>query len=276
MGAVPAPPAPGPRPRHRRHGRSLVVVSVVPWGFHRDDEGAIGVADDIHRVLLLASRRWRTPKSLSYPQRHSGIPAPDRGRTGTPRTRARNRGISAPQAPYSGRMSLSGEYEPSPSEWVSNQVAEYEASGGTKANTLLDTGMPVIIVSTRGNKSGKVRKTPLMRVEHDGEYALVASKGGDPEAPCVVLQPARRSRCRGAAGRAGAVRGHRAARPTVTRSASGGTAPWRRTRPMRSTRPRRTARSRCSSPPPRVAEHHINRRSPSSRPSRSGPARSWR
>ena len=86
-------------------------------------------------------------------------------------------------APYSGRMSLSGEYEPSPSEWVRDQVAEYEASGGTKGNTLLDTGMPVIIVSTRGNKSGKVRKTPLMRVEHDGEYALVASKGGAPEHP---------------------------------------------------------------------------------------------
>jgi deazaflavin-dependent oxidoreductase (nitroreductase family) len=85
--------------------------------------------------------------------------------------------------PYSGRMSLSGEYEPSPSEWVRDQVAEYEASGGTKGNTLLDTGMPVIIVSTRGNKSGKVRKTPLMRVEHDGEYALVASKGGAPEHP---------------------------------------------------------------------------------------------
>ena len=63
------------------------------------------------------------------------------------------------------------------------QVAEYEASGGTKANTLLDTGMPVIIVTTRGNKSKKVRKTPLMRVEHDGEYALVASKGGAPEHP---------------------------------------------------------------------------------------------
>jgi deazaflavin-dependent oxidoreductase (nitroreductase family) len=66
---------------------------------------------------------------------------------------------------------------------VRDQVAEYEASGGTKGNTLLDTGMPVIIVSTRGNKSGKVRKTPLMRVEHDGEYALVASKGGAPEHP---------------------------------------------------------------------------------------------
>jgi F420H(2)-dependent quinone reductase len=85
--------------------------------------------------------------------------------------------------PYSGQMPQDAEYEPSPSEWVRNQVAEYEASGGTRANTLLDTGMPVIIVTSRGNKTGKVRKTPLMRVEHDGEYALVASKGGAPEHP---------------------------------------------------------------------------------------------
>jgi F420H(2)-dependent quinone reductase len=80
-------------------------------------------------------------------------------------------------------MSLDGEYEPSPAQWVRDQVAEYEASGGQRANTLTDTGLPVVIVTTRGNKSGKIRKTPLMRVEHDGEYALVASKGGAPEHP---------------------------------------------------------------------------------------------
>jgi len=80
-------------------------------------------------------------------------------------------------------MALEGQYEPSPSEWVRDQVAEYESSGGQRANTLLDTGMPIIIVTTRGNKSGKIRKTPLMRVEHDGEYALVASKGGAPSHP---------------------------------------------------------------------------------------------
>ena len=74
-------------------------------------------------------------------------------------------------------MPLQGDYEPSPAEWVRNQVAEYESSGGQRANTLLDTGLPVIIVTTKGNKSGKIRKMPLMRVEHDGEYALVASKG---------------------------------------------------------------------------------------------------
>ena len=80
-------------------------------------------------------------------------------------------------------MPITGEYEPSPSEWVRNQVAEYEASGGTRANTLLDTGMPIVIVTTKGNRSGKVRKTALMRVEHAGEYALVASMGGAPTHP---------------------------------------------------------------------------------------------
>lgn len=80
-------------------------------------------------------------------------------------------------------MPLDGEYVPSPSEWVRNQVEEYESSGGERGNTLLDTGLPVIIVTTRGNKSGTIRKTPLMRVEHDGEYALVASMGGAPTHP---------------------------------------------------------------------------------------------
>jgi deazaflavin-dependent oxidoreductase (nitroreductase family) len=78
---------------------------------------------------------------------------------------------------------LEGDYEPSPSQWVRDQVAEYEASGGARANTLLDTGMPIIVIGMRGAKSGKVRKTALMRVEHGGEYALVASKGGAPENP---------------------------------------------------------------------------------------------
>src|SRR5262245_28935941 len=80
-------------------------------------------------------------------------------------------------------MTLEGEYEPSPQQWVRDQVEAYERSGGQEANTLLDTGMPIIVVTTRGNKSGKLRKTPLMRVEHDGEYALVASQGGAPTHP---------------------------------------------------------------------------------------------
>ena len=80
-------------------------------------------------------------------------------------------------------MPLEGEYEPSTYQWVRDQVAEYEASGGQRANTLRDTGLPVIIVTTKGNKTGKIRKFALMRVEHDGEYALVASLGGAPKHP---------------------------------------------------------------------------------------------
>jgi deazaflavin-dependent oxidoreductase (nitroreductase family) len=80
-------------------------------------------------------------------------------------------------------MATEDNYEPSPAGWVRNQVDKYEASGGREANTLLDTGWPIIVVTTIGNKSGKVRKTPLMRVEHDGEYALVASMGGAPKHP---------------------------------------------------------------------------------------------
>ncbi|HVM67132.1 MAG TPA: nitroreductase family deazaflavin-dependent oxidoreductase [Acidimicrobiales bacterium] len=80
-------------------------------------------------------------------------------------------------------MSLTGEYAPSTSDWVREQVEAYERSGGTEANTLRDTGLPVVIVTMRGNKSGKVRKIALMRVEHDGEYAFVASKGGAPRHP---------------------------------------------------------------------------------------------
>ena len=80
-------------------------------------------------------------------------------------------------------MPLTGEYEPSTWDWVREQVETYERTGGREANTLRDTGMPIIIVTTRGASSGKIRKTPLMRVEHDGHYALVASKGGSPDHP---------------------------------------------------------------------------------------------
>lgn len=78
---------------------------------------------------------------------------------------------------------LEGEYVPSPRQWVRDQVADYEQSGGAQANTLRDTGLPVIIVTMRGNKTGMVRKIALMRVVHDGEYALVASMGGAPKHP---------------------------------------------------------------------------------------------
>ena len=80
-------------------------------------------------------------------------------------------------------MPLTGEYEPSTAEWVREQVERYEATGGREANTLRDTGLPVAIFTTRGAKSGKLRKIALMRVEHDGAYAMVASQGGAPRHP---------------------------------------------------------------------------------------------
>ena len=80
-------------------------------------------------------------------------------------------------------MSFDGSYGPSTWDWVAEQVEEYEASGGTRANTLRDTGIPIIVMTTRGHKSGLIRKVPLMRVEHEGSYALIASKGGAPEHP---------------------------------------------------------------------------------------------
>ncbi|MGW3114886.1 nitroreductase family deazaflavin-dependent oxidoreductase [Streptomyces sp. NPDC001091] len=80
-------------------------------------------------------------------------------------------------------MPLEGEYEPSPEQWVRDQVELYEGSGGREGTTLRDTGLPVIILTTRGNRSGKIRKTPLMRVEHDGKYAVIASVGGAPKHP---------------------------------------------------------------------------------------------
>ncbi|MEU2002971.1 nitroreductase family deazaflavin-dependent oxidoreductase [Rhodococcus sp. NPDC019627] len=78
-------------------------------------------------------------------------------------------------------MPLTGEYEPSPSKWAADQAELIESSNGTEGTTL--NGMPVVLLTTRGAKSGKLRKTPLMRVEHDGKYAIVASLGGAPKNP---------------------------------------------------------------------------------------------
>ncbi|MFE7706883.1 nitroreductase family deazaflavin-dependent oxidoreductase [Streptomyces sp. NPDC057486] len=78
-------------------------------------------------------------------------------------------------------MPLKGDYEPSPAQWVRDQVELFESSGGTEGTTM--RGLPVIILTTLGAKSGKIRKTPLMRVEHDGTYAVVASQGGAPKHP---------------------------------------------------------------------------------------------
>jgi deazaflavin-dependent oxidoreductase (nitroreductase family) len=78
-------------------------------------------------------------------------------------------------------MPLEGEYEASPTKWVREQVELYESSGGTEGTTL--RGVPVILMTTRGAKSGKLRKVPLMRVEDEGTYAVVASQGGAPKHP---------------------------------------------------------------------------------------------
>ncbi len=80
-------------------------------------------------------------------------------------------------------MTLTGEYVPSSAQWVRDQVELYESSGGTEGTTLRDTGLPVVVVTSVGARSGKLRKTPLMRVEHGGSYALVASQGGAPKHP---------------------------------------------------------------------------------------------
>jgi len=96
------------------------------------------------------------------------LPAGPRGNTGT--------GCAVVRG-----MTLQGEYVPSPQHWVRNQVETYESSGGTRGTTL--KGVPVVVVTSVGARSGKLRKNPVMRVEHDGKYALIASKGGSPKHP---------------------------------------------------------------------------------------------
>lgn len=83
-------------------------------------------------------------------------------------------------------MDQNAQYEPSPRDHVRAQVEEYEASGGARANTLRDTGYPIVVVTLPGRLTGKIRKVPLMRVEHNGEYALVGSRGGAPQHPLWV------------------------------------------------------------------------------------------
>ena len=77
-------------------------------------------------------------------------------------------------------------YVPSPRDWVREQVDLYESSGGTEGTTLRDTGLPVIIVTHTGNKTGAVRKTPLMRVKDGDSYVLIGSQGGAPTHPAWV------------------------------------------------------------------------------------------
>ncbi len=80
-------------------------------------------------------------------------------------------------------MTLQGEYVPSKAAWVREQVAKFEATDGAEANTLRDTGYPIVVITSRGAKSGVLRKNPVMRVERDGVYVAIASKGGADEHP---------------------------------------------------------------------------------------------
>jgi deazaflavin-dependent oxidoreductase (nitroreductase family) len=80
-------------------------------------------------------------------------------------------------------MTLEGTYAPSKQQWVRDQVEKFEASGGARANTLRDTGDPIVVITSIGARSGKLRKNPVMRVERDGTYVAIASKGGAPDHP---------------------------------------------------------------------------------------------
>lgn len=95
--------------------------------------------------------------------------------------------LTAASRHYDGDVPLEGEYAaPDPAAWVREQIEVWERSGGTEGTTLRDTGLPVVIVINRGVRSGKLRRTPLMRVEHDGSYLAVGSKGGAPKNPAWV------------------------------------------------------------------------------------------
>jgi deazaflavin-dependent oxidoreductase (nitroreductase family) len=80
-------------------------------------------------------------------------------------------------------MTLQGTYVPSKQQWVRDQVEAYESSGGVRATTLRDTGDPVVVITSVGAKSGNLRKNPVMKVERDGKYVAIASKGGAPDNP---------------------------------------------------------------------------------------------
>ena len=139
---------------------------------------------------------------------------------------------------------LRGEYVPSAQQWVRDQVDEYEASGGARANTLRGGKDPIVVITSGGRKSGALRKNPLMRVERDGKYLAVASIGGAPTNPewyhnflanpIVELQdgPSPGSTARGCS--------------TARSARTGGRTPCRPGRRTASTRPAPSARSRCS------------------------------
>lgn len=139
-------------------------------------------------------------------------------------------------------MPLSGEYAPSPWDWSREQADKYVASGGAEAADM--KGKPIIVLTTVGAKTGKLRRTPLMRVEHDGQYAVVASLGGAPKNPVwyhnIKKNPG--SNCRTARSPGSTTPG----RCSATRRPSGGSGPSKPGPTTPNTRPKPTARSRCS------------------------------
>ena len=139
-------------------------------------------------------------------------------------------------------MPLSGEYAPSPWDWSREQADKYAETGGAEAADM--KGKPIILLTTVGAKTGKLRKTPLMRVEHDGQYAVVASLGGAPKNPVWYYNIAKNPEwnCRMAASLATTT----PARYSGTRRPSGGSVRCKPGRITRTTRKRPIGRSRCS------------------------------
>ena len=138
-------------------------------------------------------------------------------------------------------------YVPSPRDWVGEQVELYESSGGTKGTTLRDTGLPVVIVTHRGHKTGAIRKTPLMRVKDGDNYILVGSQGGAPKDPAWVHNLRADPHIE--------LRDETIVRPMHVREvkdaaerARGGHWPWRRTRHTRNIRRARSVKFRSLSP----------------------------
>ena len=138
-------------------------------------------------------------------------------------------------------------YVPSPQDWVREQVELYESSGGTKGTTLRDTGLPVVIVTHFGNKTGEIRKTPLMRVKDGKNYVLVGSQGGAPKDPrgCTICAPIRVSSfaMRPPYARCGCVRSNTRRKERVC-----GHWPWRRSRHTPNIRRARNAKFQSLSP----------------------------